>query len=127
MKTESSWQTARELFTRADGSVNITYAAVDRIVDAGAGDSVAFKWLGKAGVEQHYNYQTLQDETSRFASALVEHGVDVGDRVYSLLGRVPELYFGALGTLRRGAVFTPLFAAFGPEPVLKLDEMKTSP
>ena len=92
MKTEPSWQTARELFTRANGSINIAHAAVDRIVDAGQGDVVAFKWLGKTGAEQHYSYRTLQDETSRFASALVEHGVDVGDSVYSLLGRVPELY-----------------------------------
>lgn len=117
MNAESSWRTARELFTRADGSINIAHAAVDRVVDAGGGNTVALKWLSKTGVEQHYNYQTLQDETSRFASALVAHGVDVGDRVYTLLGRVPELYFAALGTLRRGAVYTPLFAAFGPEPV----------
>ena len=40
-----------------------------------------------------------------------------GDRVYSLLGRVPELYVAALGTLKLGAVFCPMFSAFGPEPI----------
>ena len=40
-----------------------------------------------------------------------------GDRVFSLLGRIPELYFAALGTLKNGSVFSPLFSAFGPEPI----------
>ena len=40
-----------------------------------------------------------------------------GERVFSLLGRVPELYVAALGTLKAGRVFSPLFSAFGPEPV----------
>ena len=105
------------MLTRADGSINIAHAAVDRLVEAGRGDSIALTWLGKTGGEQHYSYRTLQEETSRFASSLADQGVGIGDRVFSLLGRVPELYFGALGTLRRGAIYTPLFAAFGPEPV----------
>ena len=105
------------MLTRSDGSINIAHAAVDRLVEAGRGDSIALTWLGKTGSEQHYSYRTLQEETSRFASSLADQGVGIGDRVFSLLGRVPELYFGALGTLRRGAIYTPLFAAFGPEPV----------
>ena len=105
------------MLTRSDGSINIAHAAVDRLVEAGRGDSIALTWLGKTGGEQHYSYRTLQEETSRFASSLADQGVGIGDRVFSLLGRVPELYFGALGTLRRGAIYTPLFAAFGPEPV----------
>jgi acetyl-CoA synthetase len=43
--------------------------------------------------------------------------VEKGDRVYSLLGRVPQLYISVLGTLKAGCVFSPLFSAFGPEPV----------
>jgi acetyl-CoA synthetase len=43
--------------------------------------------------------------------------VSKGDRVFSLLGRVPELYAVALGTLKNGSVFSPLFSAFGPEPI----------
>ena len=43
--------------------------------------------------------------------------IDRGERVYSLLGRVPELYIAALGTLKAGCVFCPLFSAFGPEPI----------
>ena len=44
-------------------------------------------------------------------------GIAKGDRVFSLLGRVPELYSAALGTLKNGSVFAPLFSAFGPEPI----------
>ena len=44
-------------------------------------------------------------------------GMAKGDRVFSLLGRVPELYIAALGTLKNGSVFAPLFSAFGPEPI----------
>ena len=44
-------------------------------------------------------------------------GVGKGDRVYALLGRVPELYVAALGTLKNRSVFCPLFSAFGPEPI----------
>ena len=53
----------------------------------------------------------------RFANLLRDLGVGKGERVFSLLGRVPELYIAALGTLRNGSVFSPLFSAFGPEPV----------
>ena len=43
--------------------------------------------------------------------------ISKGDRVFSLLGRTPELYIAALGTLKNGSVFSPLFSAFGPEPI----------
>ena len=46
-----------------------------------------------------------------------QRGIGKGDRVFSLLGRVPELYIAALGTLKNGSVFSPLFSAFGPEPI----------
>ena len=56
-------------------------------------------------------------QRNRFANVLARHGVTKGDRVFSLLGRIPELYFAALGTLKNGSVFSPLFSAFGPEPI----------
>jgi acetyl-CoA synthetase len=55
--------------------------------------------------------------TNRFANVLRGLGIGKGDRVYSLLGRVSELDIAALGTLKNGSVFSPLFSAFGPEPV----------
>ena len=48
-------------------------------------------------------------------------GVGSGERVFALPGRVPELYVAALGTLKNGSVFCPLFSAFGPEPIRAAD------
>jgi acetyl-CoA synthetase len=62
-------------------------------------------------------YTELQQQTNRFANVLRGLGVGRGERVFSLLGRIPELYIAALGTLKNGSVFSPLFPAFGPEPV----------
>ncbi len=56
-------------------------------------------------------------ELSYGKNVLFAHGLTRGDRIFALLGRVPELYVAALGTLKAGMTFTPLFAAFGPEPI----------
>src|SRR5208282_4023736 len=66
---------------------------------------------------EDYTYLQLQILTSRFANVLQNLGVNKGDRVYVLAGRIPELYIAALGTLKHRAVFCPLFSAFGPEPI----------
>ena len=69
-------------------------------------------------VEQHdVAYGDLQRLTNRFANVLRGLGVGKGDRVFTLAGRIPELYVTALGTLKNRSVFCPLFSAFGPEPI----------
>ena len=59
----------------------------------------------------------LRTLTNRFANVLRRLGLAKGERVFLLAGRVPELYISALGTLKNGNVFCPLFSAFGPEPI----------
>jgi long-subunit acyl-CoA synthetase (AMP-forming) len=56
-------------------------------------------------------------ETNQFANFLRSLGVGKGDRVFALMGRTPELYVVALGSLKNLSVFSPLFSAFGPEPI----------
>ena len=63
------------------------------------------------------SYADLTAEASRFANVLMDHGLRPGESVFAMAGRVPELYAAALGTLKAGMIFTPLFSAFGPEPV----------
>ena len=99
------------------GGLNIAYHALDRHVAEGRGDKLALRWLGKNGEKRDITYRELLELSCRFANLLRGLGVGQGDRVFSLLGRVPELYITALGTLRNGSVFSPLFSAFGPEPV----------
>ncbi len=112
-----SWATARmRLDGLPGGGLNIAHEAVDRHLPALAG-KVALRFLGRDGARRDVTFGELRRLTSRFAGALGRFGVGRGERVYSLCGRIPELYVAALGTLKAGAVFCPLFSAFGPEPV----------
>ncbi|SFC69905.1 acetate--CoA ligase [Tropicimonas isoalkanivorans] len=99
------------------GGLNIAYEALDRHVAAGHGAQVAIRWLGKGDDRRDFTYGDLAEQTSRFAQVLKMHGLNRGDSVFALMGRIPELYVAALGTLKAGLVFTPLFSAFGPEPI----------
>jgi len=100
-----------------DGKLNIAHEAVDCHVLDGCGDTLAIRWIAKDGAHLDFTYLNLQRQTARFANVLRGLGVQKGARVYSLLGRKPELYIAALGTLKAGCVFCPMFSAFGPEPV----------
>jgi acetyl-CoA synthetase len=97
--------------------LNIAHEAVDRHADGPLGDHLAIRWLGKKGEMRDFTYGQLRDLSNRFANVLKGLGVNKGDRVFVLAGRIPELYIAALGSLKRGAVFCPLFSAFGPEPI----------
>jgi acetyl-CoA synthetase len=97
--------------------LNIAHEAVDRHADGPLGDHLAMRWLGKKGEIRDFTYSQLRDLSNRFANVLKGLGVNKGDRVFVLAGRIPELYIAALGSLKRGAVFCPLFSAFGPEPI----------
>lgn len=113
-----SWADARaELAGLPDGGLNIAFEAVDRWVATGQGNSVALRWLGKKGERRDFSYAELARLSNQFANSLERLGIRPGDRVCVLAGRIPELYITALGTLKAGAVFCPLFSAFGPEPV----------
>ena len=113
-----SWGRARSLLDGLPGGgLNIAYEAVDRHVLAGRGDKLALRWIGRDNSIRDFRYADLAATANRFANILAHHGVAKGDRVFSLLGRVPDLYVTALGTLKNGSVFSPLFSAFGPEPI----------
>jgi acetyl-CoA synthetase len=113
-----SWAQARSLLEGLPGGgLNIAHEAIERHVRAGRGGKLALRWIGRDDVVRDFSYAALQAEANRFANVLGQSGIGKGDRVFSLLGRVPELYIAALGTLKNGSVFSPLFSAFGPEPI----------
>ena len=114
-----SWEDARKELDGlpANQGLNIAHEAVDRHANGPRRDHLAIRWLGKNGEVQDYTYGQLRKLTSRFANVLQGLGVQRGDRVYTLAGRIPELYVAALGTLKHRSVFSPLFSAFGPEPI----------
>jgi acetyl-CoA synthetase len=115
-----SWQAARAaLDGLPDGrGLNIAHEAVDRHATGPREQAVAIRWLGRAGERRALTYGDLRRQTSQFANALRRLGVGKGDVVASLMGRVPALYVAALGTLKNVSVYTPLFSAFGPDPIV---------
>ncbi|MGF7213005.1 acyl-coenzyme A synthetase/AMP-(fatty) acid ligase [Skermanella aerolata] len=118
VRSSFTWDAARnEPDGLPGGGLNIGYEAVDRHLAHGRGDRLAVRWLGKDSAVRDFRYRDLAELTNRFANVLKGLGIGKGDRVFSLLGRVPELYVVALGTLKIGGVFSPLFSTFGPEPV----------
>jgi acetyl-CoA synthetase len=98
------------------GALNIAHEALDRHVAAGHGERLAIRWLSKDGARSDFGYAELTRLANKFANVLAGIGLERGERVFTLLGRVPALYAAALGTWKFGAVFSPLFSAFGPEP-----------
>ncbi|MFO1433495.1 MAG: acetate--CoA ligase [Candidatus Competibacteraceae bacterium] len=114
-----SWNQVRQELTGLpnDQGLNIAHEAVDRHALGPRREQVALRWLGKDGSVRDYRYGHLQELTNRFANVLTSLGVGKGDKVFILAERIPELYIAALGTLKAGAVFCPLFSAFGPEPI----------
>ncbi len=113
------WERARrELSGLPRGrGLNIAHEAVDRHAEGPRRTQLALRWLGRHGEVRDLTFDDLRERTSRFANVLRSLGVGKGERVFSLCGRVPELYIAALGTLKNGSVFCPLFSAFGPEPI----------
>ncbi|HST38510.1 MAG TPA: acetate--CoA ligase [Conexibacter sp.] len=114
-----SWADARGELDGLPGGrgLNIAHEAVDRHARGEHGETTALRWIARDGERRDLSYRELAERTSRFANLLAGLGVAAGSRVASLLGRVPELHVTALGTLKHGSVFCPLFSAFGPEPV----------
>ncbi|HEX8714654.1 MAG TPA: acetate--CoA ligase [Solirubrobacteraceae bacterium] len=117
-RAEFSWERARqELAGLPGGALNIAHEAVDRHASGPLAGTVALRFLGRRDEVRELTYAELRLETDRFANVLRTLGLQRGERVVTLTGRIPELYLAALGTLKRGCVFSPLFSAFGPEPV----------
>ncbi|MBK5191670.1 MAG: acetate--CoA ligase [Flavobacteriaceae bacterium] len=119
--TSFSWDNiAGELSGLPQGKgLNIAYEAIDRHSTGNLKDTVAFRFIRKNRVVDDFTYSMLQKQTSKFANVLKNLGIKKGERVFSLAGRIPELYITALGTLKTTAVFCPLFSVFGPEPVFQ--------
>jgi acetyl-CoA synthetase len=113
-----SWDAARAGLDGlpGGGGLNIAYEAVDRHAAGPRRDRVAIRWLHRDGSTEA-TYGQLAALTNRFANVLRALHVGPGERVFTLMGRIPALYVTALGTLKNRSVLCPLFSAFGPEPV----------
>ena len=98
------------------GKLNASYNCVDRHVEAGRGDRVAFHWVGEpAGDTRTITYADLQVEVCKAANALVELGVKTGDRVAIYMPMIPETVVAMLACARIGAPHTVVFGGFSAD------------
>ncbi|MEH6405468.1 MAG: AMP-binding protein, partial [Sneathiella sp.] len=97
-----------------DEVINACVECCDRHVGQ---NRVALNWKKMSGQSGSCTFEELQIRSAKIANLLVAHGVRPGDRVAGLLPRIPELVALILGVLRAGAVYQPLFTAFGPKAI----------
>ncbi|MFF4620361.1 acetate--CoA ligase [Nonomuraea jabiensis] len=95
------------------GELNVAYNCVDRHVEEGRGDKVAYYWEGEPeGDSRTLTYSDLQREVSKAANALQELGVGKGDRVAVYMPMIPELPIAMLACARIGAIHSVVFGGF---------------
>ncbi|MEV6150758.1 acetate--CoA ligase [Nonomuraea sp. NPDC052129] len=95
------------------GELNVAYNCVDRHVEEGRGDKVAYHWEGEPeGDTRTLTYNDLKSEVSKAANALLELGVRKGDRVAVYMPMIPELPIAMLACARIGAVHSVVFGGF---------------
>jgi acetyl-CoA synthetase len=115
LRREFTWDAAwRELGVRPDGALNVASLALGR---ATARPGPVLRFLDAEGGRDELDGAGLTARVDRFVNALAARGIGRGAAVATLLGRGPELFVTALGAIKAGAAYCPLFSAFGPEPV----------
>jgi acetyl-CoA synthetase len=100
-----------------DGKLNASYNCVDRHVEAGNGDRVAFHWRGEEGEEQDITYAELHRDVQRFANALKDQGIAKGDIVGIYLPMIPAVIIAMLACARIGAPHNVVFGGFSADAV----------
>ncbi len=91
--------------------INACFECCDRW---SANSTIALEWYGATGDRQTVTFQEMRDDSARFANHLKSKGIGPGDVIAGLLPRIPDLFTVILGAWRIGAVYQPLFTAFGP-------------
>jgi acetyl-CoA synthetase len=97
------------------GKLNAAYNCVDRHVENGLGDKVAYHWVGEPGDTRDITYAELKDEVCKAANALLDLGVQTGDRVAIYMPMIPETVISMLACARIGAPHTVVFGGFSAD------------
>lgn len=108
-------EAAKELPWFGRKKINAAYWAIDQNAKNQRKNKIALYWEGEKGEKRKYTFLELFILSNKFANLLKKFTVCKGDRVFFFLPRIPELYYGFLGTLKTGAVAGTLFSAFGPQ------------
>lgn len=117
-RSHFSWRKARQaLRGLPGGGINMAFEAVDSHLDTPTADRIALRFVARNQPALELSYAELARQTNRFANVLEGLGVQKGAHLFVLAGRMPALYIAVLGALKKGVVVTPMFSAFGPEPI----------
>jgi acetyl-CoA synthetase len=100
-----------------DGKINASYNCLDRHIEAGIGDRVAFHWHGEEGETRDVTYADLHRDVQKLANVLKDRGVGPGDVVGIYLPMIPEVAVAMLACARIGAPHNVVFGGFSPEAV----------
>ena len=100
------------------GKLNVSYNCLDRHVEAGKGDKVAYHWEGEPGDTRTITYSGLLDEVSKFANVLKGLGLTAGDRVAIYMPMIPELAIAMLACTRIGVAHSVIFGGFSPDAIV---------
>jgi acetyl-CoA synthetase len=100
-----------------DGTINASYNCLDRHVEAGHGDRVAYHWHGESGEQRAITYADLHRDTQRLANALKGLGIAKGDVIGIYLPMIPEVVVSMLACARIGAVHNVVFGGFSADSV----------
>ena len=100
------------------GKLNVSYNCLDRHVEAGYGDRIAYFWEGEPGDTREISYSELLEEVSRFANVLKELGLKKGDRIAIYMPMIPELPVAMLACTRIGVAHSVIFGGFSPDAII---------
>ena len=107
-----------------DGELNLSYNCLDRHIEAGLGDRVAYHWHGEEGEQRTITYADLHRDVQRLANGLTDLGIGRGDVVGIFLPMIPEVVVAMLACARIGAPHNVVFGGFSPGSVR--DRMEVS-
>jgi acetyl-CoA synthetase len=102
----------------SDGELNISYNCLDRHVENGKGNKVAYYWEGEPGDTQTITYQELLDEVSKFANVLKQFGLKKNDTVAIYMPMIIELPIAMLACARIGVAHSVIFGGFSPDAII---------
>ena len=111
------WDDAPHAKWFVNGKLNVAYNCLDRHIDAGNGNKVAYYFEGEPGDQRVITYNELKDEVCQLSNALTELDVVKGDRVVIYMPMIPELVVSLLACARIGAIHTVVFGGFSADAV----------
>jgi len=118
LRKSFKWSDAeKEVEWFPDGKINAAYNVIDRHAKGKNKDKVALIYDDGDGHVQKLTFHQLYEETNKFANVLKKLGVKRQDRVFIFLQRSPQAYISFLGTIKYGAIVSPMFPAFGPDAI----------